>query len=226
MSRSPGRSGSAPAPDPFAAMSESPRLGGDSPLRAVAAMALVGLVFPLMNANAKYLGAHYPLPEVVWARFASHVVVCVLLLGPRFGRNLFRTRHPVLQGWRGLMLFGASASQLSGAQTAQLASTVTALATGGGFDVLGSLRQFAGLDRLAIGGDQVSGVTVAGGKYITNDVYLEIIGGGREGPTAEVDWRIRRGFSIVSQLGGQFGARLAVRWTHDIGRRRARTGGR
>ena len=124
------------------------------------------------------------------------------------------------------VLFGASASQLSGAQTAQLASTVTALATGGGFDVLGSLRQFAGLDRLAIGGDQVSGVTVAGGKYITNDVYLEIIGGGREGPTAEVDWRIRRGFSIVSQLGGQFGARLAVRWTHDIGRRRARTGGR
>jgi translocation and assembly module TamB len=124
------------------------------------------------------------------------------------------------------VLFGASASQLSGAQTAQLASTVTSLATGGGFDVLGSLRQFAGLDRLAIGGDQVSGVTVAGGKYITNDVYLEVIGGGREGPTAEVDWRIRRGFSIVSQVGGQFGARLAVRWTHDLGRRRARAGGR
>ena len=119
------------------------------------------------------------------------------------------------------VLFGSSASQLSGAETAQLASTVTALATGGGFDVLGSLRQFARLDRLSFGGDQTSGVTVAGGKYIADDVYLEIIGGGREGPTAEVDWRIRRGFSLVSQLGGQFGAKLAVRWTRDIGRDRA-----
>ena len=115
------------------------------------------------------------------------------------------------------VLFGSSASQLSRAETAQLASTVTALATGGGFDVLGSLRQFAGLDRLALGGDDTSGMTVAGGKYIGRDVYLELIGGGREGPTAEVDWRVRKGLSLVSQIGGQLGAKLSVRWSHDVG---------
>ena len=80
------------------------------------------------------------------------------------------------------VLFGASASQLSGAQTAELASTATALATGGGFDVLGSLKQFAGLDRLALGSDEISGTTVAGGKYINDNVYLELVGGGRERP--------------------------------------------
>ena len=116
------------------------------------------------------------------------------------------------------VLFGASASQLSGSETAQLASTVTSLATGGGFDVLGSLRQFSGLDRLALGGDQASGMTVAGGKYVGDNVYIEIIGGGRLGPSAEVDWRIRRGLSIVSQIGGEFGAKLSVRWTHDLGK--------
>jgi hypothetical protein len=33
-------------------------------------------------------------------------------------------------------------------------------------------------------------MTVAGGKYLTDDVYLEIIGGGREGPAAQVS-RVR-----------------------------------
>ena len=116
------------------------------------------------------------------------------------------------------VLFGASASQLSGAQTAELASTVTSLATGGGFDVLGGLRQFAGLDRLALAGDQTSGMAVAGGKYISDNVYLEVVGGGRQGPSAEVDWRIKRGISIISQVGGEFGAKLSVRWTRDLGR--------
>ena len=117
------------------------------------------------------------------------------------------------------VLFGSSASQLSGAQTAQLASTATALASGGGFDVLGSLRQFAGLDRLAFGGDQTSGLTVAGGKYIGDNVYLEVIGGGRQGPSAEVDWRVRRHLSLVSTLSNQLGAKIAIRWTHDFGGR-------
>jgi translocation and assembly module TamB len=124
------------------------------------------------------------------------------------------------------VLFGTSASQLSGSQTAQIATTVGSLAAGGGFDVLGGLRQIAGLDRLALGGDQTSGMTIAGGKYISDNVYIEVIGGGRQGPSAEVDWTIRRGLAIVSQIGGQYGqsgqygARLSIRWTHDIGKPR------
>jgi len=115
------------------------------------------------------------------------------------------------------VLFGSSASQLNGAETAQLASTATALASGGGFDVLGNLRQFAGLDRLAFGGDQTSGLTVAGGKYIGDNVYLEVVGSGRQGPSAEVDWRVRRHLTISSTLSNELGAKLGVAWTHDFG---------
>jgi translocation and assembly module TamB len=118
------------------------------------------------------------------------------------------------------VLFGTSASQLSNTETAQLASTLSALAAGGGFDVLGGLRQIAHLDRLTFGADESGSATVAGGKYLTDDVYLELVGGGRYGPTAEVDWRIKRNFSIVSQLGGLYGTKLAVRWRHDIGGRK------
>jgi translocation and assembly module TamB len=80
---------------------------------------------------------------------------------------------------------------------------------------VGNLKAFAGLDRLVFGGDQQSGVTISGGKYLTEDVYLELTGGGREGPSAQIEWRVKRHLSILSRLAGQAGNRLAVRWRRD-----------
>jgi translocation and assembly module TamB len=117
------------------------------------------------------------------------------------------------------VLFGSSAAQLSPVQAAQLAAAVTSLATGGGFDVMGGLKNFARLDRLALGGgDPATGVTVSGGKYIGRNVYLELTGGGRQGPVAEVDYRANKSLSLVSQVGGEYGAKLAVRWRFDYGK--------
>ncbi|MDP2213742.1 translocation/assembly module TamB domain-containing protein [Phenylobacterium sp.] len=113
------------------------------------------------------------------------------------------------------VLFGRSASQLSTIEAAQLAAALSSLAGGGGFDIVGNLREFAGLDRLSLGGDESSGVTVAGGKYLTDDVYLEIIGGGRDSATAQVEWQVRRNLSIVSRLTGEGDSRLSVRWRRD-----------
>jgi translocation and assembly module TamB len=113
------------------------------------------------------------------------------------------------------ILFGASAAQLSPLEAAQLASAIAALAGGGGFDVIGNLKSFAGLDRLVFaGGGEGGAMTVAGGKYLTDDVYLEIIGGGREGPAAQVEWRVRRNLSIISKLAGK-DSKLSVRWRKD-----------
>ena len=70
-------------------------------------------------------------------------------------------------------------------------------------------------------------MTVSGGKYLTDDVYLELTGGGRDGPSAQVEWRIRKNLSILSRLSGQAastgtgttragtGNRIAVRWRKD-----------
>jgi translocation and assembly module TamB len=113
------------------------------------------------------------------------------------------------------VLFGRSASQLSPLEAAQLASALSSLAGGGGFDVVGNLRTFAGLDRLSLAGGDESGVTVSGGKYLTDDVYLEITGGGRDGPSAQVEWRLGRNLSILSKLASQGDGKLAVRWRKD-----------
>lgn len=109
------------------------------------------------------------------------------------------------------VLFGRSASQLSPIEAAQLASSLAALAGGGGFDVVGNLREFAGLDRLSFGGD-ASSMTVAGGKYIGDDLYFEVIGGGEQGAAVQVEWRARRNISVVSRVGADGDARLYVRW--------------
>ncbi len=129
------------------------------------------------------------------------------------------------------VLFGRSAAQLSPVEGAQLAASVTSLATGGGFDVMGGLRNFARLDRLALGGGEApstvnagggkyveTNVTVSGGKYINNRVYLELTGGGRLGPSAQVEVRANPALSFISQLGGETGAKLEVRWKIDYGK--------
>jgi translocation and assembly module TamB len=129
------------------------------------------------------------------------------------------------------VLFGASASQLSPLQAAQLASAVTALASGGGFDVIGGLRSFARLDRLALVGGGTTGVSVAGGKYIGDKVYVQVAGGGRDGPSAEVEYRITHNLSLASRLANiqpaastnttpgtvvQTGSTISIRWRRDF----------
>ena len=109
------------------------------------------------------------------------------------------------------VLFGRSASQLSPFEAAQLAAGVASLAGGGGFDVIGNLRELAGLDRLSFSGE-ASALTVSGGRYITDDVYLEIIGGGEGGAAVNVEWQVRRNVAISSRFGGQGDATLSIRW--------------
>ena len=112
------------------------------------------------------------------------------------------------------VLFGTSASQLSPLDAAELASALTSLAGGSGFDVVGNLRSFAHLDRLALGGD-TTGTIVSGGKYITDNVYLEVTGGSN-GPTGGIEWRIRKDLSLIARAAGSASAsQISVRWRKD-----------
>ena len=124
------------------------------------------------------------------------------------------------------VLFGVSASQLSPFEAAELATALAGLATGGGFDVLANLRQFAGLDRLALGGGTGTGASITGGKYVSRTVYVELTGAAqgrsqtattaaqqaRTGPSASVEWRVRKDLSFISQAWTGGDARLSVRF--------------
>jgi drug/metabolite transporter (DMT)-like permease len=97
-------------------MSQRPGFGGDSPLRAILYMSAAGLLFPLLNASVKYLGGRYPILEIFWARYAGHVVFCLIAVLPRHGLSVFVSRRPGMQAWRSLLLFGASAFYFLGVQ--------------------------------------------------------------------------------------------------------------
>lgn len=81
----------------------------DNVLRGILFMCLSGLFFPVMNAFAKYLSGYYPSVEVIWARNLSHLIVVLALFVPRRGLvRLIRSRRPMIQLVRSLMLLSAT----------------------------------------------------------------------------------------------------------------------
>lgn len=104
-----------------------PVFGGDSILRAVLYMLLAVTLFPFLNASVKYLGKIYPMPEIFWARYAGHLIYCLVAFLPRYGLRIFVTARPAIQAWRSLLLFGASAFYFLGLLTVAL-PTASAIA--------------------------------------------------------------------------------------------------
>jgi drug/metabolite transporter (DMT)-like permease len=78
------------------------------PLPAI--LLVVGAVgcFTVLDAIVKFLAVRYPVPLLVWARYAVQAVAMVLWLGPSMGTRLLRTRQPRLQVARGVILLLSS----------------------------------------------------------------------------------------------------------------------
>jgi drug/metabolite transporter (DMT)-like permease len=71
---------------------------------------MVGAVstFGVMDAIAKVLGQHYPVPMVVWARYLFQMLFMIMVLTPRLGRDLVRTQNLRFQLIRGVVLVASS----------------------------------------------------------------------------------------------------------------------
>jgi drug/metabolite transporter (DMT)-like permease len=82
--------------------------GADS-LKGILFMTGAAIVFPVMNAIAKYLMQFYPVIEVVWARCFSHLVIVMLLFLPQRGLRLFRTTRFAAQSTLSILLFLSTA---------------------------------------------------------------------------------------------------------------------
>jgi drug/metabolite transporter (DMT)-like permease len=93
------------------------------PLRGIALMLLAVLFFSLLDATAKHLSATFAVPLLVWARYLVHCVLMSLVLGPRLGRSLVATRHPVKQVVRALMLLGCTGFGMAALSRMPLAET-------------------------------------------------------------------------------------------------------
>lgn len=79
--------------------------------------------FSVIDSSGKWLVQHLPVAEVVWLRFATHVLWMVLLLAPRQGLAIVRMHSPKLQLLRALMMAAMTALNFWALQYLQLAET-------------------------------------------------------------------------------------------------------
>ena len=84
-------------------------------------------IFSVVDVFSKYLTRSYPVALVVWARYAFHLLLVIVVLGPRFGLGLVRTARPGAQIMRGLTLTVASILFISALKFMPLAES-TAIA--------------------------------------------------------------------------------------------------
>jgi len=114
------------------------------------------------------------------------------------------------------ILFGTSVTQISAIEALQLAAAIQSLSSGGGPGIIGKIRGALGLDRLSI--DQQEGgyfsSIFTGGKYLTNNVYIEVTTAPATGETAtSVEVSLTRNLSLVTRQTLSHGKNLALRWS-------------
>jgi len=114
------------------------------------------------------------------------------------------------------ILFGSSVGSLSAIQAVQLAASLNSLrGSGGGLNPLGKLRAVAGIDRLRIlGPDDASGrgTALAAGKYISDNIYLEVVTDARGFTATQLEVALSRSLSVLSQAGGSGSTNVNLRY--------------
>ncbi|QJU58060.1 hypothetical protein HL653_09835 [Sphingomonas sp. AP4-R1] len=114
------------------------------------------------------------------------------------------------------LLFGSSVTSLSPTQAIQLAAALNSLrGSGGGLNPLGKLRGVAGIDRLRVlGADESAGrgTALAAGKYISNNIYVEIVTDARGFTATQLEVSLSRALSVLSQTGSFGGSNVSLRY--------------
>jgi len=95
-----------------------------SPLTGILLLCIGYQIVPIMDAIAKYLADHYPVLQIVWARYFFHLLLLLPLVLWRHGRGLLRLPHQGLQLLRGALLVLATICFFSALKLLPLADTL------------------------------------------------------------------------------------------------------
>jgi len=117
------------------------------------------------------------------------------------------------------LLFGTNPENLSATEAIQLAAALNSLrGSGGGLNPLGKLRSATGFDRLRVlGADEASGrgTALAAGKYLTDDIYIEIVTDARGFTATQLTIALTRSLSVLTQAGSFGGSNAQLRYSKD-----------
>ncbi|GAB5457914.1 MAG: translocation/assembly module TamB domain-containing protein [Henriciella sp.] len=113
------------------------------------------------------------------------------------------------------VLFGVSPSQLGPFQAAQLAAAIASLSGGQTFDLVGPIEDVLDVDRVDFGVSEDGVASVGAGKYLADDVYVEVRTNTRGAPGLGVEWTPRENVEIGAELGTEEAPEFTVKWKRD-----------
>lgn len=105
-------------------MSAGPRARGTHNTRGILLMVFAMFGFAFVDAQTKILSQDLPVLQVTWARQFGMLVPVAVILWPRHGRRVFRTRHLGLQVLRGAMAVGSAFLFIAAVKFVPLADAV------------------------------------------------------------------------------------------------------
>lgn len=97
------------------------------PLLGIVLMLGAVLCFAALDATSKILSQTFSVPLLVWARYGFHLLLMLVFLGPTMRLRLVRTRRPVLQTVRALLLVGVTGFAMAAFRLMPLAETTAIL---------------------------------------------------------------------------------------------------
>jgi translocation and assembly module TamB len=151
---------------------------------------------------------------------SEEIQAVVRLEGPAANPKLELTSEPTLPQDEILarLLFGRSVARLTPVQGLRLAAAVDTLRGGGGLsDVLSTLRKGLGVDTLDVaGGETAQESTAKAGKYVSDNVFVEVERGVAEGTgKARVQVELTPNLSVNTEVDEQSQSGVGLEYRYD-----------
>ncbi len=195
----------------------NPRLYGEA--RAIrGTLALSGQPFEIEDARIVFNGD--PLDAQIYmlaTRDTADLTARVRLTGTARDPEIAFSSDPPLPEDEILpqILFGRSVEDLSAFEAAQLAASLAALSGRASLDLVDAARAAAGLDRFNVRQDEDGGFLLAGGVYLTREVYLELARTGLGEAQTRVEWTVRPRLVLITGFLGNGDQRVSLRWRRE-----------
>ena len=206
-------------------------LGGSLTLRGTTAAVVPNGAFSLLRGRLDILGRRLTLTEAklamegnliptvaIGASTESDGVTSTIRIdGPATDPVVSFTSAPELPEEEILsrLLFGRDLTTLSPLQAAQLANAVATLSGRGGQGVVGRLRQGFGLDDLDLRTDDTGGAAVTAGKYLSENVYTEVVVGSEGKTEINLNLDVSDSITVRGRAGNDGSTGLGVFFEKD-----------
>lgn len=135
--------------------------------------------------------------------------------GPADDPQLLLSSEPVLPEDEVLarLLFNRELSQIGPVEAGKLALALNRLRGGGGFDAFGEIRNILKIDTLDVVSDEEGETAVKAGKYLNDDVYVEVEkGAGDESGRARVEIELLPNISLEADTSEDSNSGVGLKW--------------